>query len=293
MNLDWLKTFFIVLECGSLNQAAQRLHMSQSTLTRQIQSLEQEVGGRLLERTSTGVELTAAGHEFVEGMQPVVQRMETVIQNVRRFAQGQRNIVKVGYIASAASWFLNRGLSELRNKHPEVRVHLLDLSPGEQMDLIRKRELDVALIGHAGPLLAREFYTRKLATLGVLVALPESHPLSEQRELQIVDLKSSFFVGAQESDMPGHNQWVTQICRKSGFRPQFVSDAESLSHALSTIVSENAVMLVPEYMREIQVPGVVFMPIQSSQASWEMYVAWQRGKLAPAVKTLLDTMGKK
>ena len=66
MNVDLLRSFFAMAGHGSLNQAAVRLHVSQSTLTRQLRTLEQAVGGSLFERSPGGVALTATGHALLE-----------------------------------------------------------------------------------------------------------------------------------------------------------------------------------------------------------------------------------
>lgn len=287
MNLDLLRTFFAVLEAGSLNKAAARLHVSQSTLTRQIQSLEHTVGGQLLERTPSGVVTTATGQQLADGMGPVLERFEAALQDVRRFARGQRETLRIGYLASAAARFLNPALAELRQAHPEVKVRLLDLSPGEQMKALREGELDVALLGHAGPLLSREFYTRRITTLRVYVAMAEANSLAKRDAVRITDLREEIFVGAAEFDLPGHNQWVRQLCRRAGFRPRFALDAESLTHGLSSIVTEGAVMLVPGYLATAPVPGVVFRLLDDPEAQWEIHVAWQRGKIAEPIKALL------
>ncbi len=288
MNLDLLRSFFVVLDAGSLNKAAARLHVSQSTLTRQIQALEHAVGGQLLERTSSGVVATATGQQLADGMGPVLERFETVLQDVQRFARGQRETLRIGYLASAAARFLNPALARLRQAHPEMKLQLLDLSPGEQIEGLRQAELDVALLGHAGPLLSREFYTRLIATLGVCVAMAETNRLTARDAVQLADLHEELFVGAPEADMPGHNQWVRQLCRRAGFRPQFVLNAESLSHGLSLLVTEGAVMLVPEYLAAAPAPGIAFRPLDDAEARWEIHVAWQRGKIAEAVKVLLQ-----
>ena len=65
MNLDLLRSFFAIAEFGSMSKAAEQLHVSQSTLTRQMQTLETEVGGQLMERGHSGVALTAAGHALL------------------------------------------------------------------------------------------------------------------------------------------------------------------------------------------------------------------------------------
>ncbi len=290
MNLDPIRTLFMVVEQGSLNKAAERLRLSQSTLTRQIQALEADLGGLLLERTPGGVSPTALGHALLEGMRPVLTNFDEVVEDMRKRARGQSGSLRIGYLASAAPGYLLNSLSVLRQAHPEVKVRLLDLSPGEQITALRKGEIDVALLGSAGSFLAREFHVRRVASMPVIVALAEQNPLAKQVTLRLADLKTELFVGALEADMPGHNQWVTQLCRRSGFRPRFVLDSESLAHGLSTIVTEGAVSLMPEYIGKTQVPGVVFRPLRGSSATWDLMVAWQRGKVPTPLRSLLDSL---
>ncbi len=290
VNLDLLRSFFAIVECGSLNKAAERLRVSQSTLTRQMQALEQEAGGALLERGPGGVALTAAGHALLEGMRPVLADFDAALAGVRRQARGQSAELRVGYLMSAAVDYLNPALAALRKAHPEVRVKMRDLSPGEQIAALRAGELDVALLGQAGALLKTEFYVKTLAVLPVLAVLPEDHALAGRKAVRLADLKRELFVGAPDEDLPGHNQWVARLCRRAGFRARFVQDADSLTHGLSVVVTEGAVALMPGHAASMQAPGVVMKPLQDAAAKWELMVAWQRGKASPALKALVDAL---
>lgn len=290
MNLDLLRSFFAIVAQGSLSKAAERLRVSQSTLTRQMQALEHEIGGRLLERSTSGVALTATGHALFDRTKPVLAAFDAAIVEVKRSARGQSAMLRVGYLLSAAPDYLHPALAELRRLHPEVKVKLLDLSPGEQIAALRKGEIDLALIGNAGAFLSREFYVRRLAMLPVLVAMAESHPLAAQATVRLADLRREVFVGAPEADMPGHNRWVAQLCRLAGFKARFVQDADSLSHGLSTIVTENAVALMPDYAKKTPVPGVIFRPLRDTAAKWDLLVAWQRGRASIPVRALLDAL---
>ncbi|MDF3059152.1 MAG: LysR family transcriptional regulator [Rariglobus sp.] len=290
LNLDLLRSFFAIVEQGSLNKAAERLRVSQSTLTRQMQALEQEVGGPLLERSPGGVALTATGHTLLEGSRPVLARFDAVMADVRQRARGQSADLRIGYLMSAVSDYLNPALAALRKAHPEVKVKMRDLSPGEQIEALRNGEIDVALIGQAGALLAKEFYVKTLAMLPVWVAMAEDHPLAKREAVKLGDLKKEVFVGAPDADMPGHNQWLAQLCKRAGFRARFVQNADSLTHGLSLIVTEGAMSLQPGYVEKLKVPGVVFRPLRDSAASWELMVAWQRGKTTAPVKALLDAL---
>lgn len=290
MNLTLIRSFFAVVEHGSLNQAALRLGVSQSTLTRQMHVLEAEVGGRLLERTATGVALTAAGRTFFDGTRAPLARIEAVIDETRGVIRGQRSVLRIGYLASAARVYLNPALAALRRQHPEVKVKLLDLSPGEQIAALRSGELEVGLLGHAGALVAREFFVRRLAMLPVLVALPDSHALANGATVALADLRGESFVGATEIDMPGYNDWMTQLCRKARFRPRIAHSADSLAHMLSTLVAEGAVGLLPAYSTQVDIPGVVFRPLRDAIAKVPFSVAWQRGTVPVAVRDFLNAL---
>ena len=287
MNLDLIRTLSAVVEQGSLNKAAERLRLSQSTLTRQIQTLEREIGGRLLERTATGVAVTSVGRTFLDGVTPILTNFDTVLEESRRLARGQSEVLRVGYLSSAVAEYINPALAGLRLEHPEVKMRLQDLSPGEQIAALRKGSIDVGLVGHAGAFLSKEFYTRKLATVPVLVGLSATHRLAAKPSLRLAELKDEMFVGAEERDMPGNNRWVIQLCRTAGFSPRFVENAESLTHLLATTVTENAVALVPDYVNRTSVPGVVFRPLKESNARCEVFVAWQRGKSSTVLKSFL------
>lgn len=293
MNLDLLRSFFEITAQGSLSKAAARLRVSQSTLTRQMHALEHDIGGALFERSPSGVALTATGHALHDGIAPVLARFDVALAEARKLARGQSAHLRVGYIMSAAQEYLNPALAAVRRSHPEVKVKLLDLSPGEQIGALRNGTIDVALIGHAGAFLAKEFYVKRLAVLPVLAALPEDHSRAGRTSVALADLRTDVFVGALEEDMPGHNRWVSQLCRKAGFRARFVEDATSLTHALAMVVTEGAVSLLPDYARKIDVPGVVFRPIKPAPPKWDLLVAWQRGRVSGPLRTLLDNLPTK
>ncbi len=291
MNTDHLRAYSIIVELGSLNRAAQQLRVSQSTLTRQMQALEQELGGRLLERTPGGVAPTAAGHALLDGVRPVLAQFDSVCQNVRGLIRGKSTTLAIGYLGSAAE-FINPALAALRASHPEVKVRLHDLSPGEQIIALRRAEIDFALIGQAGAFLSHEFHTRKLAGLPVVVALADTHPLAGKRSLAMSDLRQELFVSADDRDMPGYDRWVTQLCRREKFAPRFLLGADSLAQSMSLLVTEEAVALQPAYIAGSHFPGVVFRPLHDKNAQWDLYVAWQRGRAPAPLLSFLDSLGQ-
>lgn len=291
VNLDLLRSFFVTVRQGSLSKAADELRLAQSTLTRQMSALEHEVGGALLARGPAGVELTPLGHALRERMAPVLDQFDAALEEVRRRARGQDTGLRVGYLLSATADHLNPVLARFRREHPEVKLALVDLSPGEQLRALRAGAIDLALTGHGGEFNYRDLYVRRIATVPCMAALAETHPLAAPRTLRFADLRSELFVGAQEADLPGFNRWIGQVARRAGFRLRFAGYADSLTHSLSMVVLENAVALLPAYSVRTTVPGVVFRPLADAErlgARWDLLVAWPRGKVSGPLKALID-----
>ena len=290
--IELFRSLQVVFEEGSLNQAALRMRVSQPSITRRMQLLESELDGPLLERRSSGVQPTALGQAVMVSMGPILEKYDAALADLRRNARGQNEVLRIGYIGSAAHKYLNPALGALRGRHPEAKVKLMDLTPAEQVVALNKGEIDLALIGQEGSILSRDFYTRKLAILGVCVALPSDHYLATKRELQPADLKREVFIGTPESAVPGRNRWVTQICHKGGFRPKFIAEADSIEESFMLVVSEGAVMLLPDYFTRVAPPGTVMIPLTDKCATWDLLLVWQRGRASVVLKSMVDLLAQ-
>jgi Transcriptional regulator len=291
--LDKLRLFLVVADEGSLRRAAERLHISQSAITRQLQQLEDDLGGRVLERTAAGVRPTSGGHALAEKAKGLLANYDSTMAEVRRLVRGDGDRLRIGYVASAVQEYLGPALSQLRRTHPKVRIKMLDLTPAEQITALRRGEIDLGLTAEGVDLLSRDFYTHKLATVRSLVVLPLDHPLAAQKQVFISELKDESFVSAPDNVAPGYNQKIIQFCRRFGkFRPRFISigPATSLAEGLVLAANEGAISLNPAFISHLGIPNVVMVPIADAGATWDLFVVWQRGKTAGPLRALLDAL---
>lgn len=282
-----MRAFFTVAETGSINRAAVILRLTQPALSRQMKALEDELGGPLLVRDSTGVKLTALGHLVLQRFRPVLAAIESAMTEVRRQASGTKSELRIGYLTSAAPAVLTPALNRLRAAHPELVLHLHDMSPREQLAGLRSGELDVALIGQEGAGAADEFYRLNLRSFGVCAAVSAADPLAGRVGVSLRELKTRPFIGIDEREMPGRNRWQIEVCRAAGFKPRFATVTDGITHVLSQVVSTSGVTLLPDYFRSYAHPGVVFVTVTDPQANWDFLVLWQRGKVAAVTRKLI------
>src|SRR5882672_3782313 len=105
------------------------MRILQSAITRQIQLLEHDLGGRILERTSAGVRPTSGGHALAQKAKTLLADYDSVMAEVRRLVRGESDRLRIGYIASAVQEYLGPALAVLRRTHPKAKVKMLDLTP--------------------------------------------------------------------------------------------------------------------------------------------------------------------
>ena len=292
--IEKLRLFLVAVEEGSLRRAAERLRISQSAITRQLQALENYLGGRILERTSAGVRPTSGGHALAEKAGALLASYDSTMAEVRPLVRGESEQLRIGYVASAVQEYLGPALAALRRAFPKVKVKMLDLTPAEQIAALRRGEIDLGLTNHGADLLSRDFYVRKLASVPSLVVLPVNHPLSSQKQVSIAQLKNETFVGASDSIVPGFKQKIIQFCREFGkFRPQFavpIAGATSLAEGLAMAANEDAISLQPAFISHLRIPNVVMVPVTDKEATWDLFVVWQRGKIAGPLRALLASL---
>jgi DNA-binding transcriptional LysR family regulator len=284
------RSFLTVVEEGSLHRAAARLRISPSALSRQMQALEHELGGRLLERMATGVSPTAGGQALAKRMGAVLASYDLAMSDTRRALRGETDQVRIAYLLTAKQ-YLTGPLREMRRSHPETALKLVNLSPGKQIAALRAGEIDIGLTNESGELLAGEFYTRKLTEMGSYIALPEQHRLATQDRVQLSDLKGELFASWDSQEVPGMDRQVEAYCKKYGkFRPKFHGPAQTLAQLLELIANENAVFILPAYASHHSPPGVVILPLADAEVTWKILVLWRRGRAGGALKALLDAL---
>ena len=294
--LEKLRLFLVVIEEGSLRRAADRLRISQSAITRQMQSLELELGGRVLERTSAGVSATSGGHVLAGKAKTLLADYDSTMAEVRRMNLGERERLRIGYLASAVDEYLGPALAVLRRAYPKLKVKMLDQTPGEMIIALRQGKIDLALTALGIDLLSRDFYARKLATVRSLVALPLGHRFATARQVSFSQLKNETFVRGSDDAVPGYTQRVVQLCRKyGGFRARLgtIDRPDDLVEALALGANEEAISILPDFISHLKIPNVVLVPIADAGATWDLFIVWQRGKIANPLRTLLKELNLK
>ena len=124
IDLRQMRYFVALAETLHFARAAERLHISQPPLTRQIAALERQLGVRLLERNSRRAKLTHAGQRFLEDARLAVAAFDQACRNARLAERGELGTLRIGFMMHAAHTVLPRLARRFMTEHPEVHVEL-------------------------------------------------------------------------------------------------------------------------------------------------------------------------
>src|SRR5215470_7445165 len=178
MELRHLRYFLAVGEEEHYGRAAQRLHVAQPALSRQIQDLEDEVGFKLFERMPRGVKLSIAGKLFLEDARRILQEVNEAAARAARVARGQSGTLRVGFTENA-SWhgIVPDSFRRFRERQPGAELQLSPGSSIEQIDAILSGWVDAGFL--QPPKDDDELDQFPVALQHVELAVPKGHPLSK------------------------------------------------------------------------------------------------------------------
>src|SRR5881628_3831264 len=193
MDLRHLRYFVAVAEALSFTKGAEKLHLAQPSLTRQIKDLEEEIGVRLLDRTKPRVSLTAEGQSFVVDAKRVLDLSREIVETVRRHSGHEVTPLNIGYVANLFYDLLPVTLASFQRSFPTVPINLFDMTCGDQLRALQEGKIDLGFVGLHEPIEERSLQFRPIASYVTVAAVARNNPLAKKSVIQLKELKPMFF----------------------------------------------------------------------------------------------------
>lgn len=286
MELDQLRYFVAAAEESNFSRAAERVHVTQPALSRQIARLERELRTPLFERVRRRVQLNEAGKFFLERARRILCDVETSSQQVREQFAGAPRILRLGLLAPFLDDLVGPAVRELRKRHPRTKVDLFELRPREQLDRLASRELDAALLGNLDPAERLPFTVKRLARHPLAAVLPADHALAARRSLALAELAEERFVSLSDLQFPGRRALLQSAARAAGFDAAIAREVESLGLLLAAVADGEGVALLPHHARKLPHSGCVFVALRAPTPQAELYLVSSPGEPPEQLDTL-------
>ncbi|WP_313324746.1 LysR substrate-binding domain-containing protein [Sphingobium yanoikuyae] len=285
--LRQLRYLAVAAQVGSFRRAAEMCDVDQSSVSRALKQLEDDLGVSLFERARSGVRLTPAGRRFLADVSPVLEQLESARRSARATRTAESGLVRIGILTSLAGGFLRELVQSYAKRHPRVTIDVRDGGRREHVAAVRAGRLDAAIVTGSGAIPGCE--TRELWCERVHVALPETHPLAERPKLDWPDLREEHFLVSRGEPGPEVHHYIIRRSADYSNYPD-IEEKAALQDTLMNLVSlGQGITLVSAAWTAVKVPGLVLRPLTARADIVPFSAVWLPENDNPAFHRLLQT----
>lgn len=286
--------FLEVVESGGFTNAAKHLYATQSTLSKNILSLEEQLGVKLFTRSHKRLILTAAGDHLYRKWKALLFEMDHSLEESRALQGGYIHMLMIGILDSHdPEKFAMQSIKELKKKKPETAVVIQTSSSQEARQQVLSGSLDIAftVLYDIEQISIDELDKLEIATCPHNVCMLNTNPLAKKEYLEISDLKDSGFVSVSPLYTPSYNGMIVDLCAREGFRPDFVCYTNNAVALPYNLYSDNDIFICDKYFRgyvQSSDSALQFRPIVKTKSG--ITAIWRKQNSNPALKEYINIL---
>ncbi|WP_239081424.1 LysR family transcriptional regulator [Streptomyces sp. SID9727] len=263
-DLRRLRYFLAVAGERNFTRAAERLHIAQPALSRQIRELERELGVRLLDRTTHSVEPTEAGRLLMERGAALCEEADRLWRDVRGFAGGETGTLVFGYSMSTSYGTAPAILAALADRLPGITADTRLLSTAEILSGVADGTLDAGLVRCPPPTPELVRTLVRLEPQGVLMSA--AHRLASRPAVDPAELSAETLLIHPRAANPGHYDAITALLAEAGATPELLVRSLAFDAGHTPVARGDAISVVGDSAAPSLPAGLVWRPLTGGAA---------------------------
>ena len=286
MELRHLRYFVAVAEERNFTRAAERLHIAQPPLSRQIQQLEEILDVSLFVRGSRPLELTEAGHFFYGHAQQLLALSAEIVSMTRRIGKITQKFT-MGFVGSTLFGLLPEVVRRFRAAHPETEFSLLEMTTMEQIQALKDGTIDVGIgrIRHEDKSIRRIILREE----PLIAALPMGHALGFlDRGLFLRELVNDTLIVFPKAPRPSYADAVLAAFHDRGLEPAKVYEARELQVGLGLVAAGVGVSVLPKSVLGLKRSDVVYKMLDDANLTSPVIMSIRALDHSDAIQSLLQ-----
>lgn len=241
MELQQLRYVLAVARTGNFSRAAEQCHVSQPSLSQQIQKLEEELGEKLFDRLRQRAQLTPVGEAFVRRAARILDEVESAGREAREARELTCGTVCVGALPTIAPYLLPTVIGRFATLFPGVQIVVQEDTTARMLAMLAGGEVDFAIVSL--PITDARFEVETLFEEELLLALPARHRLARRPAVTLADLEGERFILMKEGHCLGDQ--VLDFCHRQDFRPTVSCRSAQIETIQALVAAGLGVSLVP------------------------------------------------
>lgn len=278
MDINQLRCFVAVGKELHFGRAAQRMEMMPASLSRFIRLLEEDLGVRLLNRSTRNVSLTAEGAIFFDEASKLIDQFDALAQRFKVGLKDERRTLRIGAIDSAARGLVPALLNLFVPLHPHSDIHIIEDKTINLIPKLKSGWLDMIFIREPQSIdasLAVRFITRESCVL----AVPIQHALAQRERVAVVDFQHEAMIIPDRRTRPHSHDLTMSLFKLAGLTPHIAQFAEEKQTILSLVSAGLGLAVVPASYRTMNSDSVRYIALDLPEQikGLPLSIAWQKG----------------
>lgn len=276
MRIDFLglHAFVAIAERGSFQNAAAHLNLSQTALSHRIRKLEEDLGVKLLSRTTREVSLTQAGLNLLPKVKETIESLALSLDQLRHEGRSRQETLSIGCLPTIASGRLPRALQRFQERHPNVAVRIYDNSASEISDLVQSGTVEFGITLVASH--RWDFEIEMLIKDPFTLVCSEEHPLASQPSVSWSDLSGEPLI--RVSQQTGNRMIIDDALgsRREALNWRF--EVQHLQTAIALAAAGVALTVVPRMALDaVGERGLKLVPLRNPSIARQIGIVSRRG----------------
>lgn len=242
MELLQLKYFLTVARCEHVTEAAGKLHVTQSSLSKTIQRLEDDLGVPLFDRIGRKLRLNDFGRTFLQRTEKALFELEQGKREIADLSNPDQGTLQLAVTTAST---LPGILREFRKNKPDIQFHVQMVSLENMSRLLHRGEVDFCL--SSPPIQGNDIECQLLYDDPIVVAVPMGHRYADRTSIQLTELKDEWFVGVKQGY--GVRDMVDSVCQSVGFVPKYVYEGDEPARLTALVEAEIGLAFIPSTAR--------------------------------------------
>ncbi|MFC4101359.1 LysR family transcriptional regulator [Paenibacillus xanthanilyticus] len=281
MEVRQMRYFMEVAKREHVTEAANALHVAQSSVSRQLFQLESELGVDLFVRSGRRVRLTPIGKILLARVEQVMHMIGEAEREVKEYLEPEKGVVRIAFPISLAAHVLPTAIYAFRKRYPEAKFQMRQALYRDLIDGVASGEFNLALIAPL-PTGEKAIRSKLLFTEQIVALLPIHHRLADRTSIRLEELREDAFVTLPEGTIFRDIVW--KACGEIGFAPHIAFEGDDID-ALKGLVSAGlGVALMPEVTLVDNIPhATVKIPLAEPEVTRTI------GVISPTQRKLLPS----
>lgn len=261
MDIEHLREFIVLVETKNYWEASSRLFIGQSTLSKHIKQMEQELGVPLFNRTSRKVELTRYGKLLIPYAEKITSAHLACREALRDAKEAEQGLLVLGALPAMAQYSITDLLLEYRLRYPGKIVKVLEDDTAPLKEALRRRRCELALVRESvtAPTDDADLVKIPYVRDHLVALLPPGHPLSGESTIQLAQLETEDFITLKSQT--ALYDITLAACQHAGFAPHIVFSCHNRDAILDLVTQGLGVSILTN--RHVQRPKHGKFPLQT------------------------------